>query len=100
MEYSNLERTLKSMPQYFSSNEFSRKAQKYGVPMWQIKNGIIAKFLHKYAIQTNSRRTWVKKQEINTEVIENIDFSVEKAIKLLKSKGYKIMKPITEYKEL
>lgn len=43
--------------------------------------------------------TWQKKDNKPTTA-KNIDFDVEKAIKLLKNNGFKIMKNISEWKEM
>jgi hypothetical protein len=99
--------TLEKMPVIFSSNQFSKLAQKKGIPKNFVNNGGISDFLRYYAEQCGSRRIW-KKNTIENEPKVFIPklFKSEKntnkedAINLLKSLGYKIMKPITQFEEI
>lgn len=94
-----LEKTLNEMDVYFTSNEFSRVAKINGISQEQIDNGILADFLHKNAIQlSNSNRRWVKKDKrtLKTDYKDKID----DAINFLKEKGYKVMKPVTDFVEV
>lgn len=100
MENLHLQKALNNMTKHFSSNQFSKEAKKHGITPRQVQDGICAKFLHKNAIQSNTKRTWIKIVEFDTKSKRNIDYDIEYAINLLKSKGYKILKPITEFKEL
>ena len=88
----SLQKALNDMPNYFSSNQFSRKAKRYGLTTRQVQDGVCAQFLHQNCIQMDTKRTWSKSQ--------TTDNDISKAISLLKSKGYKVLKPVTEYQEL
>ena len=88
----SLLRALNDMPTQFSSNEFSRKAKKYGLTPRQVQDGVCAQFLHKNCTQMDTKRTWSK--------AKLTDDDISRAISLLKSKGYKVLKPVTEYQEL
>lgn len=90
----NLEKTLSQMGNYFSSNEFSEQARDNGVSERQIKNGAIATFLHENAVQCETRRMWRKK------TINKSEYRITEAIELLKSHGYKVLKPVSEWVEL
>jgi hypothetical protein len=106
-----LNHTLRQMPPYFSSNGFSAKAQKNGLTKNDIANGIISNYLKINAEKGNSRRTWYKRffrtevvNEVQVEKIKNLvideENEITKAIYLLKSKGYKILKPNIEFTEV
>lgn len=86
-----LQQTLNQMDSRFSSNEFADRAKKNGLLQKEINNGIISAFLHSNAMQANSRRSWVKKDQ-------NDD--LEKAIKFVKSKGFRVLKKVEEWKEI
>lgn len=93
-----LQKALDKMPQQFSSNEFSDKAIRLGYPKEMISRGRLGLFLHKNCIQSpESRRMWMKKKDDQT-LHFNVD--LETAIGLLKMKGYKIMKPKTDWEEI
>ena len=96
------------MPRYFSSNEFSRKAQKKGLSINSIHNGIIVNYLTINADRGESKRMWYKR---NTEIVQNVQHTqkeifydkeaeIKKAIALLKANGYKIMKQTIEFVEV
>lgn len=94
-----LEKTLNEMDVYFTSNEFSRVAKINGITQEQIDNGILADFLHKNAIQlSNSNRRWVKKDKRTLK--PDYKDKLEDAINFLKEKGYKVMKPVTDFVEV
>ena len=88
----SLQKALNDMPTQFSSNQFSRMAKKYGLTPRQVQDGVCAQFLHQNCIQMDTKRTWTKGQLS--------DDDISKAIYLLKSKGYKVLKPVTEFQEL
>ena len=95
-----LQRALNEMPNVFSSNEFGTHTKRYGVTKKQINAGVLAKFLHRNAVQLSSKRMWRKKNPDNLFSMDNADDQVQDAIKLLKSLGYRVLKPVTEYQEL
>ena len=94
-----LTQTLAKMPKLFSSNEFSRVAQKNGITKSQIAHGVISSFLnHNENIKRgDTLRTWYKVNPSSNNIIYN---DVDEAIKLFKSKGYKVLKPVSEWQEL
>ena len=96
-----LEQTFKEMPVVFSSNAFAKKARGNGLTEEAISNGEISKFLHIHAEQFASRRMWSKKYG-NSGANKNVSQTdkVNDAITLLKSLGYKIMKPFTDWTEI
>ena len=94
-----LKQTLNEMNFVFSSNEFSKQAIKNGLNQEAVKRGIIAVFLHKNAKQMGSKRMWQKKSN-KVNVINFNEDEITKSIKLLKSNGYKILKPISDWLEL
>lgn len=93
-----LNKTLSEMNFTFSSNEFSKKAQKNGLPQLEVYNGVIAYFLHRNAVQLSTKRMWRKKNVVSSDKQKADEIMI--AIDLLKSKGYKISKPVTELVEL
>jgi hypothetical protein len=104
-----LEKTITEMPNTFTSNEFGKQATLNGYPNKRSQNKHFSKFLIKYAENEGFRsKTWHKKVRkkyfddkpiIREKIVSTFD-NVEEAIKLLKSKGYKIMKPINEWVEI
>jgi hypothetical protein len=59
-----LAETLNGMPRTFSSNQFANKARKKGLTNQEIENGAVGTFLHRNAIQGNSKRMWTKNNPI------------------------------------
>lgn len=86
--------TLDSMPYEFTGQEFSKKAQRNGIPQGRIVNGENTAFLHANA-ERIGYKSWRKR--VNGTDIEHDE---QKMISFLKSKGYKIMKLIKEYREV
>jgi hypothetical protein len=93
-----LNKTLSEMNFTFSSNEFSKKAKKNGLSQQEINNGAIALFLHRNSVQGETKRMWRKGNGITSHNL-NPD-KITAAINLLKSHGYKILKPISDWVEL
>ena len=98
-----LENTLNRMPISFSSNEFTKMAKKSGISQREIDRGIIANYLKLNANRhEDSRRMYTKKQKA-VDIFQEFhsqSTEIQRAIDLLKSKGYKIMKPVKEYVEV
>jgi hypothetical protein len=99
-----LKKTLDEMYVSFSSNEFSKQAKRNGLSQQEVNNGAIAHFLSRNCFRGNSRRLWRKNPTTTTASItiaeKHKNDSVADAISLLKSKGYRIMKPTTDWIEL
>jgi hypothetical protein len=106
---------LMCMNESFSSKEFCTKCRELGIEEQQIKNGISNQFLTQYCIRTEPNgRTWMAINEPTDEEINlfspiskdfqvpstHSSFTIEQAVELLKNNGYKILQPITEFKEL
>ncbi len=91
-----LKRALNEMQDKFSSNEFASLSRRYGITDKQIKNKVANRFLLQNCIQIN-RKSWEKK---NTNSLFDNKHQEEQAVLLLKSLGYKVYKPVTEYQEL
>ena len=91
-----LERTIAEMPDSFTSYEFNKMAIKNGYPSGNLKRKGLASFIRKYADNAyEGSKTWIKRDKTN-----NIkQMSEDEMIKHLKSKGYKIMKPVNEWVE-
>lgn len=91
-------KTLSEMTFIFSSNSFSNRAKKNGLTKQQINNGAISHFLRLNAIQDGSRRMWRKKNNLPEE--NSVYTKISDAISLLKTHGYKVMKPINDWIEI
>ena len=100
MEMTNeqiLEVTFAQMPNEFTSNEFTNKLRKNRYDNRWIANHDNVKYLQQHAIQLSLRR-WKK---INVRIDTNVNLDkIQEAIELLKSQGYKVMKQISEYREI
>ncbi|HRH85043.1 MAG TPA: hypothetical protein PK210_12465 [Bacteroidia bacterium] len=93
-----LKKTLSEMNFTFSSNEFSKKAKKNGLSKREIDNGVIALFLHRNAVQGETRRMWRKHNGLTSD--KHKSDKIMDAIDLLKTNGYKILKPVSDWIEL
>jgi len=93
-----LKKTLDEMNYSFSSNEFSKKARKNGLSKREVDNGVIALFLHRNAIQGETRRMWRKHNGLKSD--KDKSDKIMEAIDLLKSNGYKILKPVSDWIEI
>ena len=100
------------MPKSFTSNEFGKRAIKNGYPSRKLKRKGLASFLWKYADNAyKGSKTWIKRDKTNNTMSEdktnnmmseyktNNIMGDDEMIKHLKSKGYKIMKPIKDWIE-
>ena len=90
-----LEKTMKEMPNSFTSNEFNKLAIKNGYPASSLRKKGLASFIRRYADNAyEGSKTWIKKEVINKNTMSD-----EKMIQYLKSKGYKILKQVSEWAE-
>lgn len=103
-----LKKTINEMPDHFTSRDFNKQAIANGYPASWIKRKGLSPFLHKYALnQGYASKTWVKKSvtknkppKYQIEKTENYTFeSVDDIIKFIKSKGYRVMRPVGEWVE-
>ena len=90
-----LQEALSLMEETFSSNEFINKAILLGYETTKEKKVFINTFLRLNCTQLNTCRMWAKK-----EVAKPLIFSESSCIKYLKDKGFKIYKPVVEFKEV
>jgi hypothetical protein len=100
MEMTNLqilEATFAQMPNEFTSNEFTKKLRKNRYDNKWIINHDNTRYLHTHALQLSHRR-W-KKLDVRIDTNVTID-TIQEAIELLKSQGYKVMKQVSEYREV
>jgi exonuclease III len=108
------EKTIEQMPDVFTSFEFNKKAVKNGYPTKLLKNKGLSRYIKKYAtLEYPGAKTWSKNKKQN-ELFEidinqfketaarfqKMQMTDEQMIQHLKAKGYKIMKPQTEWKEV
>ena len=103
-----LEKTLREMPNAFTSNAFNKAAVKNGIPKSLIENTGLYFFLKTHATNAcRGSKTWMKNIKTKGDLNENQNLSqikveridVDVAIRLLKSLGYKVLKPVNEWKE-
>jgi hypothetical protein len=101
----SLTKTIIEMPKVFTSYEFNRAAIKNGYSERSLKNKGLSSFISKYADNGyRFSKTWTKKSNIG--LFENPTIKKEKEqmselemIEFLKSKGYRIMKRVSEWQE-
>ena len=101
-EYKNiLINSLANMPDEFTSEQFTTICRKYGMSKYTTASGYCGDFLHKNCVQLSKRR-WKKlfRDTIKSNNNSFADLNEQKCIDYLKNLGYKIYKPITEYKEI
>lgn len=77
-----------SMPNKFTSNQFSTKCCNGGIPQYRINAGILADYLHKKSHQSNeSKRIWFKKnmpkKELNNIFESKIETKLFESINLI-----------------
>jgi hypothetical protein len=91
-----LSKSLEKMPDFFSSNQFADAAIRLNYPKIAITKGMLGSYLHKHATQSNtSKRMWHKRGNYQQQFND-----IDAAISLLKSQGYKIMKPVSDWQEI
>ena len=101
-----LEKTMEEMPRVFTSREFNKSAIRKGYPEEIIRrNSGLSEFIKLHAYNNgHGGKTWTKKNAEPDLLFSNdIEFykeEIEYFIKALKSKGYKVMKPVNEWVEL
>lgn len=90
------------LPKEFTSAEFYKACRLYGVQERVLQSGAATLFLNKNFYSTSpTKRQWAKKEMPNELFTEQLtEDPIKHAIEVLKKAGYRILKPITEYKEL
>jgi hypothetical protein len=118
-EMNILNKTFEEMPNQFTGREWSKKLLKNGFLEKKIKDNKNRYFFLQMKAENlgYKSKTWIKKPEfqkstgmfkdeepiITSRPIETIkapEINEEKAIEFLKSKGYKIMKPVSNWEEI
>jgi hypothetical protein len=97
-----IKKTMDEMPKVFTSHEFNAKAIKNGYPEGLLQRKGLAKYIRKYADNGEEfSKTWTKiPVQKETKLCEYIsENDTELMIFYLKKKGYKIMKPVSEWVE-
>jgi len=91
-----LSKSLEQMPDFFSSNQFADAAIRQNYPKIAITKGMLGSYLHKHATQSNtSKRMWHKRGNSHQQFND-----IDAAIALLKSHGYRILKPVSDWQEI
>jgi hypothetical protein len=91
-----LSKALEKMPDFFSSNQFADAAIRLNYPKIAITKGMLGSYLHKHATQSNtSKRMWHKRVNYPHQFND-----IDAAIALLKSHGYRILKPVNDWQEI
>jgi hypothetical protein len=107
-----LQKTMGEMPNVFTSQEFNKRAISNGYSERILKKKGLGDFIKQFAKNEPRGKIWTKiegtlfeKEATDANIrptvfdqLTNDDF-VEKMIMVLKSKGYKVMKPVDEWKE-
>lgn len=96
-----LEKTMNEMPNSFTSHEFNKRAIKNGYPAKNLKRKGLANFIRKYADNAyEGSKTWVQRSAKEKKEDRQYTFvTFDEIISFLKSKGYKIMRPVNEWVE-
>ena len=105
-----LEKTMLEMPKIFTSREFNLAAIKNGYPAKLMKHKGMHLFIRRYADnKAPYSKLWIKRGANANPRPEPVELkestpimymSDEDMIKHLKSKGYKIMKPVNDWVEI
>jgi hypothetical protein len=91
-----LSKSLEKMPDFFSSNQFADAAIRQNYPKIAITKGMLGSYLHKHATQSNtSKRMWHKRGNSHQQFND-----IDAAIALLKSHGYRVLKPVSDWQEI
>lgn len=91
-----LHQTLYQMPDRFTSYQYGKKLRKNG--LCTVKENVRQdRFLIHHCAHPTPK-TWVKRE--TGAYMEAYGMNEDNAIKLLKGKGYRVFKPVTEWKEL
>lgn len=99
--YNEFKEAYEAMPDFFSSFDFAKKARENGVPAKITEQGHGRDFLLKHTpTRQMTAKTWWKNSSTGKQIKEDKEDRISEAIKLLKEKGYKILKPINEWVEL
>jgi len=90
-----LETTLKQMETTFSSNTFIGKAFLLGLKNNKLNKRVVREYLIANCTQLSTTRMWSKEQLKTSVQLNDVN-----CIAYLQSRGFKVLKPVTEYKEI
>jgi len=97
------QRVLSSMPQMFSTNQYLERLKRVASNPKDVKGGKHMEFI-KSECHRVSNRTYMKKpkevQLVLEPKVEEKILNEQNATELLKSLGYKILKPVKEWVEI
>ena len=106
---SKLNDALASMPNKFSSKEFILRCVSVGIPRAVFDGSDLCATFLKLNTDRLTYRSWSNKKCDRTEPLQEAksfstsvesSLSINECIEFLKSKGYKIMKPVSEWVEI
>tara|TARA_R110002020_G_scaffold17376_4_gene61108 strand:- start:2515 stop:2793 length:279 start_codon:yes stop_codon:yes gene_type:complete len=89
-----LDKALKQMPREFSSKSFNKAVAKLNIMEEPIKSSVTRCYLEIKCDNTDRKCFWTKKA-VQQEIPD-----AEKYIDTLKSLGYKIQRPVTQWEEV
>lgn len=89
---------LQMMPNNFTGNQFYKQCRKLGIGKSILDNGYATRFLEDNSARISQRQYLKIDNSKSTQKQEQ--WSDEMMIAKLKEKGYKILKPSTEYIEI
>lgn len=90
---------LQMMPNNFTGNQFYKQCRKLGIGKSILDNGYATRFLEDNSARI-SHRQYLKMDNSKSTQEQVVFWSDEMMIAKLKEKGYKILKPSTEYIEI
>ena len=95
------EKALAEMPVTFTSSDIANKAKSMGANPKHTQQGAIGFWLSDRAdIERLTRNTWMFVQPKQVESKQQAQCDEQQAVNLLKSLGYRLMKPTTQWEEI
>lgn len=94
-------RVLSTMPQMFSTNEYKKRLRKLAESPRDVNSGRHVAFI-KAECDRISNRMYVKrpKEQLTLEPVSKPVITEDMAVELLKSLGYKLLKPVKDWVEI
>jgi len=97
-----LQKTMGEMPNVFTSQEFNKRAIINGYSERILRKKGLGGFIKQFAKNEPRGKLWTKIEptffEVEAPKKKDEDY-IEKMISILKSKGYKVMKPVDKWEE-
>jgi hypothetical protein len=98
------ERVLSTMPQMFSTNQYLVRLKRVATSQDDVSGGKHIKFIknecHRVSNRTYMKRPKPVQLELEQQVVEQPVLNEHNATELLKSLGYKVLKPIKDWVEI